>query len=149
MLANAIVSRHLGYCNSMLYGVNKVSLAKFQKVLNTLCSIVYRLVRMRCVTLYPEKLHWLSIPYCILFNYKSLTFKAKNFSQPPHLSSFIKSSSLTHGIGLSVSSIHPKKATGRCGLTTAAPFERNSFSLIFKSQQAISSFRSHLITHLF
>ena len=57
----------------------------------------------------------------ILFKYNVITFKAITFSQPTCLSFLIKSSSLTRGNRLSLSSACPRKAIGRCGFAMASP----------------------------
>ena len=83
---------------------------------------------------YVEKPHWLPISYYILFKYNLLIFQTINFSQAPYLLSLIKSCSLTHGNGLAVSSVHPRKAIGRRGFATAALLEWNRLPLSVRSQ---------------
>ena len=41
LLANAMVSSRLDYCNSLLYGVSKSNIAKLQRVQNALCRIIF------------------------------------------------------------------------------------------------------------
>ena len=128
LLANAMVSSRLEYCNSLLYGVSKSNIAKLQRVQNALCRIIFRLDKMSHVTPFChvtplKKLHSLPIQHCILFKYNLLVFKAINLSQPPYLSALIRSSSLTRGNRLSVSSTRPKKHIGRRGFAVAAPAE--------------------------
>ena len=125
LLANAMVSSRLDYCNSLLYGVSKSNIAKLQRVQNALCRIIFRLDKMSHVTPFLKKLHWLPIQHHILFKYNLLVFKAINLSQPPYLSALIRSSSLTRGNRLSVSSTHLKKHIGRRGFAVAAPAEWN------------------------
>ena len=85
----------------------------------------------------------------ILFKYNLLIFKAINLFQPPYLSSLIRSSSLTHGNRLSISSTRPKKLIGRRGFAVAAPAEWNKLPQIVRCQQTIGGFRSQLKTYLF
>ena len=115
MLANSMISSQIDYCNSLLYGVNKYNMAKFQKIQNALCRIVFRVEKTSHVTSYLQKLHWLPISYRILFKYNLITFKVIRFSQPTYLSSLIKTSSLSCGNRLSLSSVRSKKAIGRRG----------------------------------
>ena len=61
----------------------------------------------------------------------------------------IKSSSLTHGNLLSLSSVHPKKAIGRRGFAMASPTKWNRFPQLVRSQNTIIGFRSQLKTYLF
>ena len=95
------------------------------------------------------KLHWLPITYRILFKYNLITFKAINFSQPIYLSSLIKTSCLTRGNRLSLSSASHKKAIGRRGFAVASPIEWNRLPQSVRSQQTITGFRSQLKTYLF
>ena len=104
---------------------------------------------MSHVTPFLKKLHWLPIQRRILFKYNLLVFKAINLSQPPYLSALIRSSSLTHGNRLSISSTRPNKHIGRCGFAVAAPAEWNKLPQTVRSQQTIDGFRSQLKTYLF
>ena len=88
---------------------------------NVLCRIVFRLDKTSYVTPFLQKLHWLPITYRILFKYYLITFKAIKFSQPIYLSSLIKTSCLTRGNRLSLSSVSHKKAIGRRGFVMASP----------------------------
>ena len=44
MVANAMVSSRLDYCNSLLYGVSKLNIAKLQRVQNALYHVVLDLI---------------------------------------------------------------------------------------------------------
>ena len=66
-----------------------------------------------------------------------------------NISALIRSSSLTHGNRLSVSSTRPKKHIGRRGFAVAAPAEWNNLPQTVRSQQTIDGFRSQLKTYLF
>ena len=147
LLANAMVSSRLDYCNSLLYGVSKSNIAKLQRVQNALCRIIFRLDKMSHVTPFLKKLHWLPIQHRILFKYNLLVFKAINLSQPPYLSALIRSSSLTCGNRLSISSTRPNKHIGRRGFAVAAPAEWNKLPQTVRSQQTIDGFRSQLKTY--
>ena len=140
LLANSMISSRIDYCNSLLYGVNKYNVAKLQKIQNALCRIGFRLNKISHVTPYLQKLHWLPISYCILFKYNLITFKAIKFSQPTYLSTLIKSSSLTCGNQLSLSSVHPKKAIGRQGFAMASLTEWNRLPQLVQSQNTITGF---------
>ena len=71
------------------------------------------------------KLHWLSLEHRILFKY-NLLFKAIKFNQPPYLSSLIRSSSLTQGNRLSVSTYRPSRQIGRCSFAVLPLLNRTS-----------------------
>ena len=109
MVANALVSSRLDYCNSLLYNTKKAYITRLQRVQNALCCTVFKLNKYCHVTPFVQKLHWLPIHYHILFKYNLLTYKAIHFSQPPYLSSLIRWSDLMWGNRLSISSSKPKK----------------------------------------
>ena len=85
----------------------------------------------------------------ILFKYNLITSKAITFSQPTYLSFLIKTSSLTRGNRLSLSSACPRKAIGRHGLQWLPPTEWNRLPQWVRSQHTITSFWSRLKTYLF
>ena len=59
-VTNALVSSHLNYCNSLLYHTKKhVCIMILQRVQNTLCDIMYKVIKFSHVTLFLYKLHWL------------------------------------------------------------------------------------------
>ena len=140
MMANSMINSRIDYCNALLYGLNKYNVAKLQKIQNALCRIVFRLDKTSHVTPYLQKLHWLPISSSILFKYNLITFKAIKFSQPTYSSTLIKSSSLTRGNRLSISSDHPKKAIGRRGFAMASPTELNGLPQSVGSQNTITGF---------
>ena len=147
--ANSMISRQLDYCYSLRYGVSKYNAAKLQKIKSAICRIVFKLDRTCHVTLFLQKLHWLPITHCILFKYNLITFKAIKFSQPTYLSSLIKTSGLTHGNRLSLSSVSHKRAIGRRGFAMASPTEWNRLPQSVRSQETITGFHSQLKTYLF
>ena len=144
-----MVSSPLDYCNSLLDGVSKSNVAKLQRVQNALCRIIFRLDKMSHATPFLKKLDWLPIQYHFLVKYNLLVFKAMNLLQPPYLSALLRTSSLTHGNRLSVSSTRPKRHIGRRGFAVAAPAEWNKLPQTVRSQQTIDGFRRQLKTHLF
>ena len=101
LIAQALVSGRLDYCNSLLYGVSKANVGKLQIFQNALCCIVFRLDRVSHATPYLKKLHCLRILF--IFN--------TSFLKPP-ISSKLKSSSrgVTRGNRQSLSLVHPRKA---------------------------------------
>ena len=112
LVANAMVTSRLDYCISLLYGISKANVTKLQRVQNALCRTVYKLNRLGHVSPHLNKLHWLPIEQRILFKYNLLLFKAIKFNQPPYLSSLIRSSSLSRGNRLFVSTYRPSRQIG-------------------------------------
>ena len=81
LLANAMVSSCLDYCNSLLYGVSKSNIAKLQRVQNALCRIIFRLDKMSHVTPFLKKLHWLPIQHCIHFLARLFPIEKRSLSE--------------------------------------------------------------------
>ena len=54
LLANAMVSSRLDYCNSLLYGVSKSNIAKLQRVQIVLFHVIFRLENKSCYTLFEK-----------------------------------------------------------------------------------------------
>ena len=55
LLANAMVSSRMDYCNSLLYGVSKSNIAKVQRVQNALFHIIFTLEKNEsCYTLFKK-----------------------------------------------------------------------------------------------
>ena len=127
----------------------EANITKLQRVQNALCRTVYKLNRLSHVSPYLKKLHWLPIEQRILFKYNLLLFKAIKFNQPPYLSSLIRSSSLTRGNRLSVSTYRPSRQIGTRSFAVAAPVEWNKLPQTVRSQDTISGFRCQLKTYLF
>ena len=96
-VANALVSSHLDYCNSLLYHTKKAYTVQLQRVQNASCRTICKLNIFSHVTPFLHKLHCLPIHHRILFRYNLFTYKAINFDQPPYLSSLIKRNDLTSG----------------------------------------------------
>ena len=138
LLANSMISSRLDYCNSLFYGICKYNVAKFEKINNALCRIVFILDRTTHVTPFLHNLHWLPITYHILFKYNLITFKAFKFSQPTYLSSLIKTSSLTRGNRLSLSPVCRRKTIGRRSFAMASPTEWDKLPQSVRSQHTIT-----------
>ena len=85
----------------------------------------------------------------IILKYNLITFKAITFNQPSYLSSMIKSSDLTRGNRLSVSTFHPDRQIGHGSFQVSAHVEWNRLPPAVRSQTEITSFRNKLKTNLF
>ena len=161
VLANALVSSRLDYCNSLLYGVSQMDIKCLQSVQNTLCRIVTRSSKFSHVTPYLKELHWLPIASRIEFKTNLLTYKALHTGQPTYLAAHLHPFQSTYNtrrtnpdnntlatFGFSnkvhVSSKHLYKS-----FEYAAPQLWNNLPLDIRTAPSISSFRSRLKTHLF
>ena len=73
-MQNLILSR-LDYCNSLLGGTNKSSIAKLQRVQNAACRFIFNLRKQESCKEYTYNLHWL--PFAQRIDFKMLTFVHK------------------------------------------------------------------------
>ena len=87
LLATALVSSHLDYCNSILYGIADIDLTRLQRVQNQMARMVTksppftRSIPLLC------SLHWLPVRFRIRFKINLSTYKTLRENQPV-LSSF-------------------------------------------------------------
>jgi len=76
VLANALVTSKLDYCNSLLYSLPATAITRLQRVQNALARVVVPTARYgQHITPTLEKLHWLPISKRITFKIAALTFK--------------------------------------------------------------------------
>ena len=75
VLATALVSSHLDYCNSLLYGIADIDLTRLQRVQNQLARLVTKSPPFTCSIPLLRFLHWLPVRFRILFKINLLTYK--------------------------------------------------------------------------
>ena len=75
LLATALVSSRLDYCNSLLYGFADIDLTRFQRVHNQLARLVTKSPPFTCSIPQLRSLHWLPVRFRILFKINLLTYK--------------------------------------------------------------------------
>ena len=84
-LANALVTRRLDYCNSLLTGISAKDLLRLQRIQNCLARIVTKSPRFSSSQPLLKLLHWLPIRHRINFNLGLLTFKTLKYKEPLYL----------------------------------------------------------------
>ena len=75
LLATALVSNHLDYCNSLLYGIRDIDLTRLQRIQNQLARLVTRSPPFTCSLPLLCSLHWLPVRFRILFKINLLIYK--------------------------------------------------------------------------
>src|SRR6267154_1586189 len=86
LLANALVSTKLDYCNSLLFGLPLHSIRRLQLVQNSLARVVVPSTRrFHPITPVLRSLHWLPISSRIDYKIASITFKTLQNQQPTYL----------------------------------------------------------------
>ena len=84
-LVHAFITSMVDGCNSLLYGVPKYLLQRFQRVLNCAARIVFKSNKYDHITPLLKGLHWLPIEQRIKFKILSITFKALNKQAPNYI----------------------------------------------------------------
>ena len=89
LLANALVSSRLDYCNSLFLSLTDFEIRRLQLVQNSLCRVVTRSSKYCHITPQLKKLHWLPIKYRIQFKIGLITYKTLNLGKPVYLRELI------------------------------------------------------------
>ena len=154
LLANALVSSKLDYCNSLFYNLPNNSLGRLQRVQNSLARVVVPSTK-RCHHISPvlANLHWLPVKQRIDFKIATITFKTLQNKQPYYLSEllhpYIPNRSLRSSDKHLLHVPLVKTALGRRSFSCAAPFIWNTLPLSLRTAESLSTFTSHLKTFLF
>ena len=153
LLANALVSSRLDYCNSLLSGIAETDLTKLQRVLNRLARVVTKSPPFTLSVLLLCSLHWLPVKYRVHFKICLLTYKALHDEQPIYLHSLIAislpSRSLRSNRGITLSIPRIKTNTGARACSSCAPSLWNNLPLSVRSATLVATFRRRLKTYLF
>ena len=154
MLANALVSSRIDYCNSLYYDLPKASIERLQRVQNSLARVVVCSVRRTDhITPTLKTLHWLPVEKRIEFKIASLTYKILSSNKPSYLDSLITQYKPVRSLRsadkqtLVIPTI--KSANGRRSFSFASPTIWNSLPLDIRSTASLLSFRKKLKHHLF
>jgi len=87
MVAHAIISSRLDYCNSLLCGTAGNLLQKLQSVQNAAARLIMRTGRRQHITPDLRELHWLPVRQRIDFKMAVLVYKALHGQLPQYLAS--------------------------------------------------------------
>jgi hypothetical protein len=154
LLANALVSSKLDFCNSLYFGLSQLFVHRLQLIQNSLARVVCPYIKRRDhITPTLRKLHWLPITSRITFKISLITYKTLHFKSPSYLHSLLVPYNPTRRLRssdkllLTVPSI--KSSAGRRSFSFAAPTIWNSLPLSLRSATSLQSFRANLKTHLF
>ena len=164
LLATALVSSWLDYCNSLLYGIADIDLTRLQ-VCTESTSQGFRCVQnqlVRLVTKSPpfthsllllRSLQWMSVRFRILFKINLLTYKTLREKESVYLHSMlaalIPSRSLRSSNDNSLSVPRVKTNTGARAFHSCAPSLWNNLPLSVHSASSVATFEKYLKTHLF
>ena len=149
LLANALVSSRLDYCNSLLSGIAETDLTKLQSILNRLARVITKLPPFTRSVPLLRSLHWLPVKYRVHFKICLLTYKALHEEQLVYLRSLIAislpSRLLRSNRGITLSIPRIKTNTGARAFSSCAPSLWNNLPLSVRS----ATFGRRLKTYLF
>ena len=82
-LVRASVIVRIDYCNSLLFKIPAVHIAKLQRIQNSAARLVYYIPRFEHITPVLYRLHWLPVSFRIEYKVLILTYKAIHGHAPP------------------------------------------------------------------
>ena len=161
LLANALGSSRLDYCNSLFLSLTDSELRRLQLVQNSFCRVVTHSSKYSHITPQLKKLHWLPVKYRIQFKIGLITYKILNQGQPVYLRELIHpytSSRITRRSTHKLKFLHTPTFDRKVhksvklfsnSFSHYAPGLWNSFPFHIRNSLSVASFRKHLKTHLF
>jgi hypothetical protein len=153
VLATAIITSRLDYCNSLLTGATIANINKLQRIQNHLARVVCQIPCRTHISPTLARLHWLPVRQRIEFKLALLTWKALNVKQPVYLSELltrrgaVQSRSLRDQNTLCVPRVNSR--AGQRAFCTAAPCIWNALPTSITAATTLSLFKSRLKTYLF
>ena len=153
LLATALVSSCLDYCNPVLYGTADIDLTRLQCIQNQLARLVTKSPPFTRSIPLLRPLHWLPVRFRILFKINLLTHKTLREKQPVYLHSMLAASipsrSLRSNNDNSLSVPRVKTNTGARAFHSCAPSLWYNLPLSVRSASSVATFKKYLETHLF
>ena len=161
VIANALVSSRLDYCNSLFRSLSSRNTTRLQNVQKSLAQFVTGASKFTDITSSLKSLHWLPIRQRIIFKTLVLVYKYLTTGQPKYFAPYLslyKSAvntrcSYPKNMFLQVphycSSIHKSKVHFNNSFSYDAPKLWNDLPHDIRSAPNLSCFKSRLKTNLF
>ena len=153
LLATALVSSHLDYCNSLLYCIADIDLTMLHRVQNQLARLVTKSLPFTRNIPLLRSLHWLPVRFRILVKINLLTYKTLREKQPVYLHSTLAASIPSRSLRLkndnSLSVPRVKTNTGARAFHSCSPSVWNNLPLSVHSASSVATFKKYPKTHLF
>ena len=90
IIVHALISSHLDYANSILYGINNYLFDKLQRVQNNAARVVMNLRKYDHVTDSLIQLHWLPVKARVNFKIILQVYKALNCMAPQYICNMVE-----------------------------------------------------------
>ena len=152
IIATALISSRLDYCNSLLHNIAIKDITKLQRVQNCLARVVTQSPCFSRSVPLLKSLHWLPVRYRIIFKICTITYQALSTKQPAYLHSMLTPARQPRQLRSSGSGLlsvpRVKTNAGTRAFSVAAPTLWNSLPDSVKSARNIASFRRNLKTYL-
>jgi hypothetical protein len=153
LVANALVTSRIDYCNSLLYGANKGLIHRLQLVQNSLArAVVPSCKRYDHVSPVLSQLHWLPVQQRIEYKVALLTHKVLRNGEPNYLRELIQPLPLSSRRSASKNLLVApfiKTEMGRRSFSYSAPTVWNSLPQHVRDCETLPTFKKKLKTHLF
>ena len=159
LLANALVSSRLDYCNSQFLSLTEFELRTLQLVQNSLCRVVTHSSKFSDITLQLKKLLWLPVRYRVQFKIGLIKCKILNQGQPVYLRELVHPYTSSRDTRQSTSKFkflqtptfdrRVHKSIKHFLLIPSVTMPENSFPFQVRNSPSVASFRKYLKTHLF
>ena len=88
LAANALVTSHLDYCNSLFRSLSSLNMRQLQCIQNTLARIVTHCNKYTRASPILKRLHWLPFEFCCIFKTATLVYKFLHNGHPSYFGSF-------------------------------------------------------------
>ena len=156
LVANALVSSRLDYCNSLFRSLSKFNLRKLQCIQNSAARIVSNTSKYTSITPVLKKLHWLPVEQCTVFKTATLVYKFLHTGFPRYFAPYLSTYGSSYSTRCSQSggnfrvilkfypSVH--KSVKQFGNSFAfyAPTVRNALPDEIRASPSLASFRNSL-----